>query len=93
MRICMSCRNHSMRYYGGKYKGDAGFYEAGWEFCDRVSEALSIVQPVEGDCLWYEPAGGNTTRHTPLVGVHQATYPFWPDAENPDYEASGPIAP
>jgi hypothetical protein len=91
MRICMSCRNHSMRYYGGKYADDPEFYKKGWEFCDRGSEALTIVRPMEGQCLWYEPAGAITTRHTPLVGVRQATYPFWPDHKHPDYEASGPV--
>ena len=90
MRLCMTCRNHSMRYYGGEYNSREEFCSRGWEFCDRVCEAQRS-RPVEGNCHWYDPAGGLTTRHTPLVGVRQATYPFWPDAENPDYEASGPV--
>ena len=73
--MCTTCRNHGQRYRGAHYGQAALADTKGWFYCDRIVEAETIVQPVEGSCHWYR-SGGKTHR-TPLPGVRQALNPNW----------------
>ena len=73
--MCNTCRNHGQRYRGAHYGQAALADTKGWFYCDRIVEAETIVQPVEGSCHWYR-SGGKTHR-TPLPGVRQALNPNW----------------